>query len=418
MTPGALLLYITSFFGLYTSILFLLSFFQNTNNLSSPRPRTLPSVTIAVPAFNEESTLAATLKSLLELDYPAEKVQVIVVDDGSTDRTHTIALKFAHAGCADSPDITVIHNEKNSGKADSLNRALYLARGELFGALDADSFVDPAALRKMVGYFADPSVMAVTPSLKIYHPTTFWQKIQYVEYLLGVYLRKVFSYFGSIHVTPGPFTIFRKSFFETYGPYDSNNLTEDIEVALRIQHHNYRIQNTIDASVHTVGPQSWSALIRQRKRWYIGFINNVIAYKHLFSRKHGNLGLFILPGAFVSIGLAIVLLGYLGYKMLDRLIHLVQNLVAINFDLLPWLQFHFDPFFISIDSLTVLALIALCSGLLVLYLAKKYSRESGSVSVPYLFYLLVYWVVFAVWWCIALHAKVARKKVTWGKYQA
>ena len=417
MTPGALLLYITSFFGLYTSILFLLSFFQNTHCLPAPRTRGLPSVTITVPAYNEQRTLAATLKSLLELDYPAEKLQIIVVDDGSTDRTYPIALKFARVG-ANSPDLTVIRKEKNSGKADSLNLAMRLARGELFGALDADSFVAPSALRKMVGYFADPNVMAVTPSLKIYHPHTFWQKIQYVEYLLGVYLRKVFSYFGSIHVTPGPFTIFRKSFFETYGPYDTNNLTEDIEVALRIQHHNYSIQNTIDASVHTVGPQSWGALIRQRTRWYLGFINNIIAYKHLFSRKHGNLGLFILPGAFVSIGLAIVLLGYLGYKMLDHAVHLVQNLVAINFDILPWLRFHFDPFFISIDSLTILALIALCSGLLIIYLAKKYSRESGSVSVPYLFYLLVYWVVFAVWWCIALHAKVARKKVSWGKYQA
>lgn len=410
MTPGMLLLYISAYFGLYTSILFLLSFFQNTHQLSSPVFRRLPSVTVAVPAFNEQRTIAATLKSLLELDYPTEKLRIVVIDDGSTDGTKAIAEKFAqHA-----PHLSLIVKQKNTGKAASLNQVLADCRTELFGALDADSFVEPASLKKMVGFFCDPQIMAVTPSLKIYQPATFWQKIQSIEYLIGVYLRKVFSYFGSIHVTPGPFTIFRTAFFRQHGLYDEHNLTEDIEVALRIQSKQYRIQNTIDATVWTVGPRSFRALIHQRRRWYVGFINNVLRYKHLFGKTHGNLGLFILPGAFISIGLAILLFGYVGFKALDHLITFFQNLYAINFDILPWLRFHFDPFFITLDSLTALALIALCSGVFVVWLAKKHSGDSGSISSKYVLYLVVYWVVFAVWWCIAFQAKAFRKRIVWG----
>lgn len=410
MTPGMLLLYISAYFGLYTSLLFLLSFFQNTHRLSSPAPRRLPSVTIAVPAFNEQRTIAATLKSLLELDYPTEKLRIVVIDDGSTDGTRAIAEKFAQ----NAHHLSLIAKPKNTGKAASLNQALADCRTELFGALDADSFVEPASLKKMVGFFGDPQIMAVTPSLKIYQPATFWQKIQSIEYLIGVYLRKVFSYFGSIHVTPGPFTIFRTAFFRRHGLYDEHNLTEDIEVALRIQSKQYRIQNTIDATVWTVGPRSFRALIHQRRRWYVGFINNVLRYKHLFSKTHGNLGLFILPGAFISIGLAILLFGYVGFKTLDHLITFFQNLYAINFDILPWLRFHFDPFFITLDSLTALAIIALCSGIFVVWLAKKHSGDSPSISSKYVLYLVVYWVVFAIWWCIAFQAKAFRKRIVWG----
>ena len=413
MTPGMFLLYVSAYFGLYTSVLFLLSFFQNATRLSSPVPRRFPSVTIAVPAFNEQRTIAATLKSLLELDYPVEKLRIIVIDDGSTDSTLALAEKFAlHA-----PNLTLIAQKKNAGKAASLNHALADCRTELFGALDADSFVDHASLKKMVGFFDDSQIMAVTPSLKIYKPATFWQRIQSVEYLIGVYLRKVFSYFGSIHVTPGPFTIFRTSFFRQHGPYDEHNLTEDIEVALRIQSKQYRIQNTIDATVWTVGPRTFRALIHQRRRWYVGFINNVLHYRHLFSRTHGNLGLFILPGAFVSIALAILLFGYVGFKMLDHLVTFFQNLYAINFDILPWLRFHFDPFFITLDSLTALAFIALASGIFVVWLAKKHSGDPHSISSKYVLYLLVYWIVFAVWWCIAFQAKAFKKRIVWGAHE-
>ena len=406
---GKILLYSTSYFGLFTSILFFILFFEQKKKLQNPpAPLHLEKVTIAVPAYNEESTIQKTISSLLHLDYPKNKVEIIVVDDGSTDNTYHIAQQFTAKG------VKVIRKE-NTGKGDSLNVALKHSHGSFFGALDADSSVEPDALKKMVGYFQDKQVMAVTPSLKVFKPKGVLQRIQGIEYLIGVYLRKVFAYFNAIHVTPGPFTIYRKSFFEQYGGYDADNMTEDIEISLRIQANHYRIENAINAVVWTVGPDTLTSLNNQRKRWYLGFLNNVINYRRLFSKAHHDLGLFILPGAFISVALAILLLGYVGIKMAGRLYELIINLRAINFDILPWLKLKIDLFFLSTGPLFFLALIALCTGLVVIYLAKKDSQEKNTIKLSYVLYLLVYWVIFAYWWILAGYYKMTKKQIRWGR---
>ena len=127
-----------------------------------------------------------------------------------------------------------------------------------------------------------------------------------LEFLLGVYLRKVFAFLGSIHVTPGCGTIYRKSFFDETGPYQEGNLTEDIEVAFRIQTLDGIIENSIDAEVFTLGVRKFKPLLNQRLRWYKGFIDNTVMYKRIFGAKYGNLGMFILPCSFVSVLIAIV----------------------------------------------------------------------------------------------------------------
>lgn len=408
MEAGNLLLFVISYFGLFTSVLFFLAFFKNKKSLINPKPKKWLSVTVVVPAYNEEKTIAATLKSLLKLDYPKDKLHIIMVDDGSNDRTYEIARRFEQKSLE-------VFTKKNSGKADSLNFALGHAKGELFGALDADSFVDPDCLKKMVGYFNDRAVMAVTPSLKIYRPKGILQNIQYIEYLIGIYLRKVFSYFGSIHVTPGPFTIFRKEFFEKHGGYDIHNLTEDIEVALRVQSKGYKIENTIDASVRTVAPNTFFSLLNQRKRWYIGFLNNVINYHGLFGSKHGNLGLFILPGAFISILFVITLFFYVIIKTADKLYNFALNLIASNFDILPWLNLKLDLFFLDLGPLAILAIASLTMGLIVIYLARKHSNEKAPIKFAYLLYLFAYWMLFAFWWVISICFKAGRGEVSWGK---
>ena len=121
-----------------------------------------------------EKTIAKTVKSLLNLDYPKDKLELMVIDDGSTDKTYEKARQFAKAGVK-------VFTKKNAGKAAALNFALKKSTGDFFGALDADSFVNSNALKKMIGHFKDPKIMAVTPSLKVYNPKTILQKIQYIE---------------------------------------------------------------------------------------------------------------------------------------------------------------------------------------------------------------------------------------------
>ena len=292
MTVGEIILYIVAYFGLFTSIFFLVTLIENKRSLGNPKPpKKLPFVTIMVPACNEENTVGKTVESLLGLDYPKKKLQIIVIDDGSVDNTYKIAKKYVKQG-------VLVLKKKNGGKGTALNLGIKHAKGTFVGCLDADSIVESDALKKMIGYFTNKRIMAVTPSLKCTKPKTIWQRIQVIEFLLGVYLRKVFGFLGSIHVTPGPFTIFRKKFFDKYGGYDETTVTEDIEISLRIQSLNYEIENAVNANVYAIAKPTFLTLFSQRVRWYRGFLDNVQKYKHLISRKYGDLGIFILPSAF------------------------------------------------------------------------------------------------------------------------
>ena len=408
MNIGDLIVYTVAYFGLFTSIFFILTLIENKISVRHKKPTKYLEVTIIVPAFNEESNIEMTLNSLLNLDYPKDKLTIIIVDDGSTDNTYEIANMFESRNCK-------IFRKKNEGKASALNFALRRCTTEFVGALDADSYVKKDALKKIIGYFElSPKIMAVTPSLKVHKPKNFLQKIQRIEYLIGVFLRKIFAMLGSIHVTPGPFTIYRKSFFDKYGHYDENNLTEDIEVALRIQKHNYYIENSVDAEVFTISPSKFAPLYRQRLRWYIGFFENTWKYKELFSRKYGNLGLFILPASFFSVFLVIISLIYFGYRLIDNTIQYIINFYSIGFDFKTLLNFNIDFYLINTDSLMFLSLLSILVGIMIAYFAKYVSMEKPSIKSHYVIYAVTYWILFGFWWLAAIFYKATGRRVKWG----
>ncbi len=406
MNFGEILMYVVSYFGLFTSIYFFLTLYENRDRLDNPKPKKYPSVTIIVPAYNEETTLAPTIDSLLNLDYPKEQLKLIIVDDGSTDNTLAIAKSY------ENEQVKVL-TKPNGGKGSALNLGLEHTTTELVGCLDADSFVDSSALKNMVGYFEDENVMAVTPSLKVYSPKNMLQSIQMIEFLLGIFLRKIFAFLGSIHVTPGPFSIYRKKFFDMYGGYDEHNLTEDIEVALRIQRHNFQIENSIDAFVYTVLPKTWKALYAQRVRWYTGFLSNVLNYRDLFGSKHGNLGLFILPASFISIFLVIISLFYTFFSFISRQIADFKNWYNIDFDISYFFHFDKDYFYYNFHALTLISLISFVTGIIIVLTAKYLAREKMKIKVQYFLYLAFYWAMFGYWWLIAFSNVALKRKVSW-----
>ena len=404
----SIFVYIAVYFGLFTGIFFLFTFFENMDGLKERKPKRFPKVSIIVPAYNEEDTLKGTVYSLLNLDYPKDKLEIVVVDDGSKDKTLEIARQFEKKG------VMVFTKINQGGKGYALNFGLTKCSGEFVGCLDADSFVQTNALKKMIGYFDDERVMAVTPSIKVWKDNNILQKIQRVEYLMGVFLRKSFSYLDSIHVTPGPFTIYRKKFFDNYGGYDSGNLTEDIEVALRIQRQGFRIENCMDANVYTVGPRTLKTLQRQRNRWYVGFLENVVNYRDLFGLKHGNLGLLILPGAFISVALSITLFSYTIIRGIFNSIDWFFNLSSVGFDFYPLLvRNSLDNTLIDFNPLRLLAVFSLFLGLAMVLISKKYSKEDCKVGFSYFVYIIVYWLLFAFWWIVAINIKLFKRKIAW-----
>lgn len=409
MDFGSALVYVVSYFGLFTAIFFMITLYENRKRLKNPKPqKDLPSVTVAVPAFNEEKTIAATVESLLALNYPKGKLTIVVIDDGSKDKTLEIARKFEKKG-------VIVYTKPNAGKGSALNYALSKCDSELFGALDADSFVHPLALIRMVGYFKDEKVTAVTPSLIVHKPKNILQKIQYIEYMIGIFLRKMFGFLQAIHVTPGPFTIYRKKFFDEFGGYDEYNLTEDIEIALRIQKNRFRIENSVDATVYTVSPSKFKPLLNQRLRWYIGFTENVARYKELFSKKYGDLGVFILPAAFISVILVMITLVYTLFKMTTDIYAKYLNWKAVNYEFWKLKWINTDLFYMNINSLMVLSFVSLLVGIFVIYAAKKMSKQDVQIKAYYFLYLIFYWMLFGFWWIAASIYLLLGKRVSWGQ---
>lgn len=408
---GDVLIYIATFFGLFTSLYFLFILAESRKELFKGECRTYLPVTICIPCYNEEKTVEKTLRSLCQLDYDKKNLELIVVDDGSKDKTYKRARKFARQHRQF--DIKVFAKE-NGGKYTAVNYALERARGKFFGVLDADSFVHKKALRRIMKLFENDKVTAVTPSLLIYKPKGFLQRIQYIEYLMGVFLRKIFTQLGSQHVTPGPFSIFRMSFFEEHGKYRKAHLTEDIEMALRIQRHNGLIENALDAYVYTMGLGSFRSLYKQRLRWYHGFLKNVIDYRDLFSTRHGNLGIFILPASFISVFLVVVFLFYGFIKAIDTWSAKFLSYAAVNFDIFK-LNWNFDWFFVNTNATAILGIASLCLAIIIIAIAKHFAQEKRFIAPSYVLFMIFYWILFGFWWFVSIMAVIFTKnKIKWG----
>jgi cellulose synthase/poly-beta-1,6-N-acetylglucosamine synthase-like glycosyltransferase len=290
------------FLSLYFQVLLLMSFFENAKKIKDEEdqePNDFLSVTIAVPCWNEEKTLGKTIESLLALNYPREKLKIIIVDNNSTDTTKHIAETYQ----ALHQNQVEVYVETKQGKHNAVNLALEKSTTQLFGCLDADSFVDTRALLIIVAYFNHhPEAMAITPCIHIKNPKTIIQRMQAVEYLMGVFLRKAFGQLDAIQVTPGPFSIFKREVFAKIGGYRKAHNTEDYEITLRMHKNRLKVMNSHKALVYTVGPATLKGYFYQRLRWARGFLENSLDYKELFfKKKYGNFGMFTLPMAFLFV---------------------------------------------------------------------------------------------------------------------
>jgi len=404
--PSLILYYVGIFFSLFVSVFYLITLFENRMKITDPKVGKLHAVTIIVPAFNEARTIGQTIESLKDLNYPKDKIKIIVVDDGSTDKTFEVASRYS--------GIQVIR-KKNGGKASAMNIGLKETKTELVAVMDADSFVTEHALWSMIGYFRNEKIMAVTPALKVHDPKGFWQGVQYVEYLFSVFFRKMFSFLNGVYVTPGPFSIYRKEFFDRHGGFQEDNMSEDLEMALRIQSHDYEIQNSINAEVFTVAPSNFKSLLRQRIRWYTGVLNNLYTYRYLFTKQKGYLGVFILPVTLVSIVLVLMFLGYYGVFLASSLFRNIYQAHLINFDIMGAMSNFFANFSILeyLNPMLVLMVILISFTLTIFVLSRIYSQDKGNVLGSFIMYALVYGPIFGIMWVTTVAHRLLNLKIRW-----
>ena len=179
--------YASIYLGLVATTFFVLSYISDLKKKKLLfTDKELLSISIIIAAYNEEKSIEATIKSALDSDYPKDKFELLVIDDGSTDKTLELAKKFEKEGVR-------VFSKENGGKGSALNFGIKKAGGEIIFSMDADTFVDPKSAKNMVRYFKDERVVSVAPTLSIYNPRGFLQRIQHIEYLSGIFLRIVVS---------------------------------------------------------------------------------------------------------------------------------------------------------------------------------------------------------------------------------
>lgn len=251
-----------------------------------------PPVSVVIAAYNEEKVIAGTLAALLHSDY-AGALEIIVVNDGSTDRT---AQEVEAVSRRDSR--VRLLDQENLGKARALRAGLAAACHEIVVTLDADTQFQPDTVRELVAPLSDPKVGAVSGHAKVGNRRTFIARCQDLEYTCGFNLdRRAYHHLNCITVVPGAVSALRRSAVTEAGGISTDTLAEDTDLTLCLHRLGYQVAYAPDAVAWTEAPERFGALAKQRFRWAFGTLQCLWKHRDLvFSSRNLALGWFSLPG--------------------------------------------------------------------------------------------------------------------------
>jgi cellulose synthase/poly-beta-1,6-N-acetylglucosamine synthase-like glycosyltransferase len=296
----------------------------------------LPGVAVIVPAYNEETVIVESVQSHLNLNYP--DTEVVVVNDGSSDGTlDRLRTEFelvqldapvpydipseeirAIYRSADASNLVVVDKE-NGGKADALNTGIWLTDQPLFCAVDADSLIDREGLLQVVRPFLErpEETVAAGGTVRVANgcrveqgqiesvnlPDSTLAELQSMEYLRAFYSGRLgLDRLNSLLLISGAFGLFRTDVVQEAGGYDTDSVTEDFEISVRLhqyltdQGRDYHVEFVPEPVVWTEVPESRDVFSRQRRRWYRGLLDTMVRHRGLMGRRrYGSIGLFGYP---------------------------------------------------------------------------------------------------------------------------
>lgn len=283
-----------------------------------------PGLTLIIPAYNEEDTIQMTIESILDVDYPEDKLELIVVNDGSEDSTAEKVRPYA--------DKLELINQENRGKGAALNTGLEKVETELFGCVDADSRLKDDSLKNIVSELEEDAG-GIASAMKVYQPQNLLQRLQWVEYLMGIFLRNIMGFINSIHVTPGPLSIYRTDAVKKLGGFDPESLVEDQEICFKLQNNDWKISHSRRGEVYTVAPRTVREFYDQRYRWYKGALQNIVKYKHMIlNREYGDFGIFSIPTKIAQSVLSVTALFIMAYYLTRPIYTTLQNVQRIGIE--------------------------------------------------------------------------------------
>lgn len=268
--------------------------------LHTPNRRTLPRFSVVIPAHNEQSTIIRCITSVMDSSYPKHLLEIVVVDNASTDSTASLVRNLISQ--TEDSNILLTHCPKR-GKAHALNFGIINhTSGEFVMCLDADSYLDSQAIIKSVKYFDDPHTDALAANVKITNGAGILHLTQKFEYLICYQMKRAQTLFNIEYIIGGIGSTFRRSAIEQVGYYDTNTITEDIDITmklLQLGNRHRRVRYASDVIAYTESVPDVRGLIRQRFRWKYGrsqaFLKNTNMFFSKDSRFTKSLSWFYLP---------------------------------------------------------------------------------------------------------------------------
>ena len=266
----ALLLWIVLFIGLSRSLIVLvLAALRRRHRVT--QISSYERIAVIIPAFNEERAIKSCIESVLASNYPW--LEIVVVDDGSSDNTLNEILEFKHKA-----NLRLI-SQPNQGKWSALNRAILSLDVDIVICIDADTLIAPDAVSKLAEHFQDPKVGAVAGKIVVGNQINMLTKMQALEYVTAQnFERRAFDCINGILVVPGAIGAWRVTALHDAGLFCQDTMTEDCDLTISVNRAGYRIVYDERAVAYTEAPQSIRALMIQRLRWSLGMFQS--AWKH------------------------------------------------------------------------------------------------------------------------------------------
>jgi cellulose synthase/poly-beta-1,6-N-acetylglucosamine synthase-like glycosyltransferase/peptidoglycan/xylan/chitin deacetylase (PgdA/CDA1 family) len=360
-------------------------------------------ISVLIPAYNEARVIESSVRRVLASEH--EALEVIVIDDGSSDETSAIVAS-AFAG----EERVKLLTAANGGKARALNQGLALARGAIVVALDADTQFEPQTIARLARWFADPAIGAVAGSAKVGNRVNLVTRWQAIEYVTAQNLeRRALAGLGAIMVVPGAVGAWRRAALDAVGGFPVDTLAEDQDLTIAVQRAGWRVANDPEAVAWTEAPQSFRALARQRFRWSFGTLQCL--WKHRGALREGR------PHGLAWIGIPQAWLFQILFSLVSPMIDLALVLSLFmtwgRVQQHGWAQTHTDLGWMAGFWLLFVTVDLLCG-----WVAFRMDSREGRfpafllIAQRFVYRQLMYWVVIK-----AFSAALRGHWVGWGKLE-
>jgi biofilm PGA synthesis N-glycosyltransferase PgaC len=391
---------------MYLFFFFIIIYLKNKERMffSPKRERDYP-LSIIVPCYNEEKSIEETINVLLKSDYPGLK-KIIIVDDCSKDNSFSIIKRMAQKHSK----VLAVQTPKNTGNASGAKKyGASFVDTELIGFTDADSSPSKDAMGKMVGFFNEKKVGAVTSAVLLKKKEKFIERLQAIEYVILAWTRKLFDFIDSVYVTNGPLSIYRKSMFDEVKGFNEKSMTEDIDITWAILDKGYNTRMCLDAIIYTYVPDNFKAWYRQRERWGIGGIQTIIKFKKSFF-KRGIFGFFVIPYVSISIllGIAVFIFSIIiTSRSLISLFYTISLSKVANVPFIRPQDFFLTPSIIFFFMIILFVTSWFYSQFILKVMKEKDPKDQKFWKVfNRLFYILLYLSLYPIIWFTAIYRMI------------